>query len=591
MSEPRVLLISARMGAGHDGAAKEIALRLAERGVETRTVDFLDASPRIGRFLEHAYRLEVERAQWAYQVEFWLWNHFTFPTRFMNLIFMRFFQKRMSRWIKDFSPDLIVSLHPFAAQLMGQMRKRNYPAVANTPTATFLTDFSVHPLWVHRSVDLHLCVAQTTYESAMERVGSVSRVVAVGPFVDRRYFGPLDKDKARAELEIPRDAIVPLIVAGSWGVGDIISTFTTLAQQPGIFPVVACGRNSDLLTSLTKLGGGLAVGWRDGIHDLVAASDVVIQNAGGLTALEAMAAGRPVVSYRPIAGHGIENTHAMVSVGITRLADSKEDLVKAVRDLALAPDELVERGRAQFAPAPEQAILDLLHYAPPKRHALPRRVRSLATLTAGTLVAFISANVLAGFIGYHGLNLDRTATTRPFVFASVLTSPQQLSSANFDKLLSDNEVAAIVTWKLASTDPSAIRFAQSKGVTLVNGGRPGTASNFGLLLPDNYLSSTRVLLDKITHSDINVNVPQDTINAVTLAWASLHGQSVVPARILLPNHFDHHVRSSGIYEYNTSRLSNPKAMTDIEAALARIKANHLIVAPFELISSLSERPV
>lgn len=578
------------MGAGHDGAAKEIASRLAERGVETRIVDFLDASPRLGKFLENAYRLEVERAQWAYQVEFWLWNHFTFPTRFMNLIFMRFFQKRMSQWIHDFSPDLIVSLHPFAAQLMGQMRKHNYPAVAHIPTATFLTDFSVHPLWVHRSVDLHLCVAQTTYESAMEKVGSVSRVVAVGPFVDRRYFTPLSKEQARAELGIPRDSIVPLIVAGSWGVGDIISTFTALALEPGIFPVVACGRNTELLASLKKIGGGLPLGWRDGIHDLVSASDVVIQNAGGLTALEAMAAGRPVVSYRPIAGHGIENTHAMVSAGITRLADTQEDLVEVVRDLALSPNTLVERGRAQFAPAPEQAIIDLLHYAPTKRHALPHRVRALATITAGTLAAFISANVVAGFIGYHGLNLDRTAATEPFVFASVLASPQQLESQRFDNLLSSNEIAAIITWHVARTDPNAVKVAQSRGVTLVNGGRLGTASNFGLLLPDNYLSATRVLLDKITHSRINLNVPQDTINAVTLAWASLHGQSVVPAHIMLPDHFDHHVGPSGIYEYNTSHLTNSSAEHAIESAVARIKANHLVIAPFALISSLPERP-
>ncbi|MEE3921714.1 hypothetical protein V2I01_36055 [Micromonospora sp. BRA006-A] len=37
---------------------------------------------------------------------------------------------------------------------------------------------------------------------------------------------------------------------------------------------------------------------------LMRAVDVMVENAGGLTCQEALAAGLPVVTYRPIAGHG-----------------------------------------------------------------------------------------------------------------------------------------------------------------------------------------------------------------------------------------------------------------------------------------------
>ena len=44
----RVLIVSASVGAGHDGAARELAHRLERRGVLTETRDFLDALPAYG---------------------------------------------------------------------------------------------------------------------------------------------------------------------------------------------------------------------------------------------------------------------------------------------------------------------------------------------------------------------------------------------------------------------------------------------------------------------------------------------------------------------------------------------------------------
>ena len=53
---------------------------------------------------------------------------------------------------------------------------------------------------------------------------------------------------------------------------------------------------------------------------LMAACDALVENAGGLTSLEAMRAGLPVVSFQPIAGHGRENTARMAEAGVSRLA-------------------------------------------------------------------------------------------------------------------------------------------------------------------------------------------------------------------------------------------------------------------------------
>ncbi|EQD46795.1 hypothetical protein B1A_14463, partial [mine drainage metagenome] len=74
----RVLVVSARMGAGHHGAANEIISRMEQRGWETRLVDFLDASPFAGRFLERTYHFQIESAPWSYDLIYWLWSRVKF---------------------------------------------------------------------------------------------------------------------------------------------------------------------------------------------------------------------------------------------------------------------------------------------------------------------------------------------------------------------------------------------------------------------------------------------------------------------------------------------------------------------------------
>jgi UDP-N-acetylglucosamine:LPS N-acetylglucosamine transferase len=61
---------------------------------------------------------------------------------------------------------------------------------------------------------------------------------------------------------------------------------------------------------------GTALGWVDDMPALLRACDVVVQNAGGLSSLEAMAAGLPVVTHRPVPGHGLTNAEALDAAGL-----------------------------------------------------------------------------------------------------------------------------------------------------------------------------------------------------------------------------------------------------------------------------------
>ena len=69
------------------------------------------------------------------------------------------------------------------------------------------------------------------------------------------------------------------------------------------------------------------LGWRDDLPTLMAASDCLIQNAGGMTCIEAIEMGLPVIFYESFLGHGelnalvMEQEGAAIRAGDARRAD------------------------------------------------------------------------------------------------------------------------------------------------------------------------------------------------------------------------------------------------------------------------------
>ncbi|MCZ0985511.1 hypothetical protein O1M54_07340 [Streptomyces diastatochromogenes] len=115
-----------------------------------------------------------------------------------------------------------------------------------------------------------------------------------------------------------------------------------------------CGRNKSLVEKLRGDGIQHTFGWVDDMPGLMHACDVLVQNAGGLTSLEAFAAGLPVASYRCIPGHGQTNADALDEAGLAAWIRDPADLGPVLAELLRGP-----RGRAQRAVG-----LDLHRLAP-----------------------------------------------------------------------------------------------------------------------------------------------------------------------------------------------------------------------------------
>jgi hypothetical protein len=141
------------------------------------------------------------------------------------------------------------------------------------------------------------------------------------------------RQATRRELGIPARARVVLIVGGAWGVGNLAGAAHALVDLPDVHPIVVTGRNERLLRTLRQdraLASATLLGFTHRLPDLMAASDVLIQNAGGLTCLEAFGAGLPVVMFDPLPGHGEENVRLMAQSGLVATAEDVRALQETV---------------------------------------------------------------------------------------------------------------------------------------------------------------------------------------------------------------------------------------------------------------------
>ena len=199
-------------------------------------------------------------------------------------------------------------------------------------TASIVVDFATHGLWVDPDVDVHFCL----HDAQAERVRALGAPVAEapGPVVQPPFAHPrLGRAEARRELDLSEEDRVVLIVAGSWGAGHIERTARAVAADGRFRVFTVTGRNEALRRRLEAAGCGRIFGWVEDMARLMVAADVVVENAGGLMAMEAMAVGTPVVSFGPIPGHGRENVARMDQVGVSRYARSEEDLLEVLGQL------------------------------------------------------------------------------------------------------------------------------------------------------------------------------------------------------------------------------------------------------------------
>ena len=222
------------------------------------------------------------------------------------------------------------------------------------PVVSAITDLASLRYWAHPGVDLHLVTHPESIAEVRAIAGARTDVVAVRGLNDPAFLTERPRADARRALGLPPDGPVVVVSGGGWGVGDLAGAIDTVLAVDGAVAVVMCGRNDAVRERLAARHAGeprvRLLGFTDRVSDLFAAADALVHSTAGLTVLEALARGCPVISYGWGRGHIRANNRAYRRFGLADVATTRAGLAAALRR-ALAARREPDRSQAELPTA------------------------------------------------------------------------------------------------------------------------------------------------------------------------------------------------------------------------------------------------
>jgi len=354
-----------------------VAAELRARGAEVEIDDGLALIGRlVHRLVVDGYHCQIEYAPWSWRVLYRVTRSRRLIRLGGALLALRG-GRRLRERIESGGYDAVVSAYPVVSMVLARLRRTGKLRV---PCCTLVTDFDPHPAWVYPELDANLGVGGACGEG----VRPVRPPVPVPP-VDRTL-----RPRMRERLGLAPGERAALIVGGAWGVGHLHDAARSVAAVPGMRPIVVAGHNDGLRRRIEtdpELEGAVVFGFTGLMAGLMAASDVLVANAGGLTCLEAFAAGLPVVMFDPLPGHGEDNGRHMERAGMITAAASEPDLRATLADngfWAVRAPETAARALALFErPCTAEQLAALRPAAGPTRALV--RLRRVAVVTAAVM--------------------------------------------------------------------------------------------------------------------------------------------------------------------------------------------------------------
>ena len=365
--ELRVLILTADVGEGHVAAGRALHESLGAIPGTSATVE--DGLITLGRparaLIRDGYRSQLRSAPWTFTVMYLCWRWIA-PLRWAGgWALYRVGRRRLRALVTARGADVVVSTHPALTVALGRMRRRGELDAVLCAT---ITDLVENPMWCHRGTDLHVVMHPDCVAWVQRRAGRDS-VVAVRPLVAGRFHAPRDVAGARTTLGLPLSDTLVVVSGGGWGVG-ALADGVAAALAAGADRVLAlAGRNAEARTALDARFAADArvtvLGFTAQMPELLHAANVLVHGTGGVTTLEAIACGCPVVAFGTQLPHVREHNATLARLGLCAVARDR--------------DELTATLATQLAsPAPTGVVLTEAPASPARR---------LATLDAGRVIA------------------------------------------------------------------------------------------------------------------------------------------------------------------------------------------------------------
>lgn len=342
---PRILFITTKIGFGHERVSHILASALLESIPEctVKIATYFDFFPRrfqsiINTVYVYGLRLfprvfgYIYLTQKRYKgtgVDFW----------------SKFLGGKYANLIKAYVPDIIIITQGLACQWLGRLKKKGLISV---PIIAVVTDYIIHPFWVSSEIDRYIVANEGMRDDLILRGIQADKIAASGIPIGPRFSNISDKDKIRTKLDLSCKKLTILIMGGGWGLGKIDKVALAM-DETGISAqlLVVTGKNRSLYRKIKNKKFNLMVrvyGKVDNINELMAAGDIIITKAGGVTASELLASGLPAVLWDIIPGQEEANANYLTENGAAVRVEDLLEMTDTIKKMA-GSDDLMCRMR------------------------------------------------------------------------------------------------------------------------------------------------------------------------------------------------------------------------------------------------------
>lgn len=347
---PRVLILSASVGAGHLRAAQavELALREIHPDAMIRNLDVLGlTNAAFRRLYGQAYLDLVQKAPYVLG---YIYDMLDRPGWFTHNGGDRLRQLMEQLNLKPFIDlltsqpwDLVLNTHFLPASIIASLKSGNR---LHLPQVTVTTDFDTHRLWVNQPCERYFTATEEGKINLAAWGVPAGDIILTGIPIHPVFAQSKSRQDCCQRQGLSGDRPIVLQMAGGFGVGSIERIYQALLtiEQP-LEVVVVAGRNVKVRQRLETLTcpprhRARILGFTDQIDEFMAAADMIVSKPGGLTTAETLARGSAMVIVDPIPGQESRNSDFLLESGAAVKVNNLSTLAYKVSSLLADPGRL-----------------------------------------------------------------------------------------------------------------------------------------------------------------------------------------------------------------------------------------------------------
>ena len=390
-----IIIMAAATGGGHKRAADALKTYINKNDPDA-VIDVIDVieecSTMLNNFVVKGYKAAVTLTPHFFGLLYSASDKSSPLTDLMNLVFLQC-SKRLLPLMEEMRPDVVISCHAFTAGILAYMKEKLGYSV---PLISIITDFIPHRSYVMSGVDAYITASQKGKDLLTEAYQiPEEKVFFYGhPIYDRFYEGNgRPRAEVLSEIGLDPDRLTVLVMAGSFGVTDILKIYEKLVNIDLDYQIIVItGRNKRLYSAFEKMLGNepefetdedeeqlvevpddsivrtmleedepeknkrhsifrrstanrkptKLFFFIDNVEDYMHASDLIVTKPGGLTTSESIASALPMAIFQAYPGQELQNAELLVENGIGIMLDKGDAITAQVGALLENPEKLDE---------------------------------------------------------------------------------------------------------------------------------------------------------------------------------------------------------------------------------------------------------